>query len=253
MVFGLFSLQSRRTKPSDAPLTIDGPQGPMVVDVRRHARARRMILRISKSNQHAIVTVPKGLRRAAIQEFVASRADWIAERLQDAAPIVEARDGAIIPVRGVDHILQHRPDTRGAARLSGQSPATIIIPGPEESLDRKAKDWLKREARRDFDQAVAIHAGALDVVPGRITVRDTRSRWGSCAESGALSFSWRLIMAPPHVLSYVAAHEVAHLVEMNHGPAFWALVEQLDPDMDRAKTWLKTNGSDLHRILPRPD
>ncbi len=253
MVFGLFSRQSGRGKPSDAPLTIDGPQGPLIVDVRRHARARRMILRLSKTDQRAVVTVPKGLRRAAIEDFVASRADWIAERLRDAAPIVVARDGAIIPLRGVDHVLRHHPDKRGAARLSDRMPATLIVPGPEESLDRKAKDWLKREARGDFEQAVAIHADALDVVPGRITVRDTRSRWGSCAESGALSFSWRLIMAPPHVLAYVAAHEVAHLVEMNHGPAFWTLVERLDPDMDRAKTWLKTNGSDLHRVLPRPD
>jgi predicted metal-dependent hydrolase len=107
-----------------------------------------------------------------------------------------------------------------------------------------------REARRDIEAAVARHAGKLGVSPRRITLRDTTSRWGSCSSTGALNFSWRLIMAPSYVLDYLAAHEVAHLVHMNHSPAFWKILGKLSAHVERAEAWLKINGAGLLRFGP---
>jgi predicted metal-dependent hydrolase len=110
--------------------------------------------------------------------------------------------------------------------------------------------WLFDEARSDLDKSVGHHARLLSLKAKRIAIRDQTSRWGSCSTTGALSFSWRLILAPSHVLEYVAAHEVAHLAEMNHGPKFWALVTKIRPDFETAKQWLQVRGPDLHRYGP---
>jgi len=119
--------------------------------------------------------------------------------------------------------------------------------GRVEHAGRRLKDWLAQQARADLDERVSWHARKLGVRPRRIGLRDQTSRWGSCSSSGLLSFSWRLIFAPPLVLDYVAAHEVAHLVEMNHGARFWKLVAECVPSLDEAKQWLRHEGTDLHR------
>ena len=113
-------------------------------------------------------------------------------------------------------------------------------------MPRRLLDWLKRQAQADLRLRVDIHAKRLGLAPKRISVRDQTTRWGSCSSTGALSFSWRLILAPPFVLDYLAAHEVAHLEEMNHGPQFWALVARTMPRHDEARDWLHTHGSNLH-------
>jgi hypothetical protein len=112
-------------------------------------------------------------------------------------------------------------------------------------------DWLKREARRKIDERVSWYAEQLGVRPRRITIRDTSSRWGSCSSARSLSFSWRLILAPPAVLDYVVAHEVAHLRELNHKPRFWRLVASLGPEVDDSQAWLSEHGALLHRYAPR--
>ncbi len=136
-----------------------------------------------------------------------------------------------------------------------RAPAVIGLPelhvsGRMEHAARRLRDWLFEEARRDLDARVVVHARKLGVAPKRIVVRDQATRWGSCSTTGVLSFSWRLILAPAHILDYVAAHEVAHLAEMNHGPGFWALVERTMPTMKEAKTWLQLYGLDLHQYGP---
>ncbi len=123
----------------------------------------------------------------------------------------------------------------------------LCVAGERAHLSRRLHDFLKREARRDLTEASRRYAAALDVSIGRITLRDTASRWGSCSSSGALSYSWRLIFAPPFVLDYLAAHEIAHRREMNHGPRFWKAVDMLYPDRERAERWLKVHGPELHR------
>jgi len=125
--------------------------------------------------------------------------------------------------------------------------ASLNVAGDVTHAPRRLGDWLVDQARRDLDARVSWHSRRLGVKASRISVRDQTSRWGSCSTTGALSFSWRLILAPRHILDYVAAHEVAHLAEMNHGPKFWALVRRTMPDMDEARRWLQIYGMDLHR------
>jgi predicted metal-dependent hydrolase len=123
----------------------------------------------------------------------------------------------------------------------------ICVAGEAPHVARRIGDFLKREARRDLEAASRRYAQRLGVSVKRVSVRDQVSRWGSCSTTGVLSYSWRLILAPPFVLDYLAAHEVAHLIEMNHSQRFWRLVERLCPAMQRAKTWLDVHGTDLHR------
>ena len=165
--------------------------------------------------------------------------------LPETAPF---RDGECVPVRGVMHRICHRPNKRGTVWtdvLDGKN--VVYVAGEAPHLHRRLLDFLKREARRDLDEASRRYAAALDVKIGSISVRDQVSRWGSCSSAGALSFSWRLILAPSYVLDYLAAHEVAHLVEMNHSRKFWRILMSLCPDIDRAKEWLDAHGASLHR------
>jgi hypothetical protein len=140
-------------------------------------------------------------------------------------------------------------DTRGGGVIVGSETDELII---SVSCDpahvaRRIRDFLVREARRDLAAAIDGYAPRLGQRPVRMTLRDTRSRWGSCTARGELNFSWRLILAPPMVLDYLVAHEMAHLREMNHSPRFWALLGDLCPNVEAAEAWLKRNGSSLHR------
>jgi predicted metal-dependent hydrolase len=149
----------------------------------------------------------------------------------------------------VPHRVLARPSGRGITRViaGDDGEPCIVVAGPPEHLARRLGDFLKREARRDIEAAVLRHAATLKVVPGKIRLGDATSRWGSCSPRGGLAFSWRLILAPPHVLDYLAAHEVAHRREMNHGRRFWATVARLRPDYEDSEAWLRANGAGLHR------
>jgi predicted metal-dependent hydrolase len=128
----------------------------------------------------------------------------------------------------------------------------LNVSGRQEHAPRRLRDWLVEQARADLDRSVTLHARQLGVKARSITLRDQTSRWGSCTAGGLLSFSWRLVLAPSHVLDYVAAHEVAHLIEMNHGPRFWKLVGRSMPRLEEAKRWLRHHGADLHRYGAAP-
>jgi predicted metal-dependent hydrolase len=130
--------------------------------------------------------------------------------------------------------------------------SALCVAGETPHIARRIEDYLKAAARTDLQAAVAAHAARLAVRPRSLTLRDPVSRWGSCSSSGALSFSWRLILAPTHVLDYLAAHEVAHLTHMNHSAKFWAVVHRLSADVDRAEAWLNAHGSQLHRYGKTP-
>src|SRR6202040_3456253 len=158
--------------------------------------------------------------------------------------------GTVVPLRGLAHRIVHRAGERGTVwtetRDSGER--ILCVAGGSEHIERRVHDYLKREARKDLHKAVSAYAQALGVRVKRLSIRDQSSRWGSCTSAGSLSFSWRLILAPPYVLDYLAAHEVAHLVEMNHSARFWRVVARVCSHVDRAKTWLDTCGNDLHRF-----
>jgi predicted metal-dependent hydrolase len=122
---------------------------------------------------------------------------------------------------------------------------TLLVPGEAQHQARRLIDWFKSEAQRDIEARVSVHAGTLGVKVRSVSMRSQATRWGSCSSSGNLNFNWRLVLAPPFVLDYVAAHEVAHLREMNHSQAFWDRVAEALPDMGRGRAWLKAHGRQL--------
>jgi predicted metal-dependent hydrolase len=229
-------------KPLTRELMIDGCRVPVTLRVR--PRARNLVLRLDARTGGAVVTLPPGVPPEDGFALARRRGAWILERLVALPQRVPFAEGAVIPYLGADHRVRHLEGTRGAVwRANGE----IHVAGRVEHLPRRLTDWLRAEARRETGQRAHDYAGRLGLAPGRITVRDTRSRWGSCAADGGLSFCWRLILAPEPVLDYVVAHEVAHLMAMDHGPRFWRTVERLVPDVSAPRAWLKRHGASLQR------
>lgn len=212
--------------------------------IRRDSRAKRLVLRIDAAIDGAVVTVPKDLSDAAATAFVESRADWVLDHLDRLPVRVPFADGARVPVLGREHRIRHLPGARGGAWLED---GEIRVSGRAEHLPRRVADRLKTEARREISDRAAEKCARLGLDHGRITLRDTRSRWGSCAANGDLSFCWRLILAPEAALDYVVAHEVAHLRHRGHGPDFHALVATLTPGFEAGRRWLRDNGFLLRR------
>ena len=218
------------------------------VQIKRVAAARRFTLRVRAATRDAVLTMPVRGSLVRAKVFVDNHAGWIGVRLARLPEAMPFGAGASVPVRGVPHEIVHRPGARGTVWVeAGDATGApqLCVSGAEPFVARRVQDWLMRQARADLAEAVSRHAAALGKAPKRLTLRDTTSRWGSCSSAGSLNFSWRLIMAPPHVLDYLAAHEVAHLAHMNHSGAFWATVEGLYPDVAVAEAWLKKHGTGL--------
>lgn len=221
------------------------PGGPAWIEWRRSARARRVSLRIDPQSGAVVVTLPMRAARNAGMALLMDHAHWVSDRLAALPEALKLRDGAMVPLAGVAHRIHHVPQARGGAWLSGQE---IHVAGAPEFLPRRVLDLLRHEARQRLGALVAAKAALIDCKAARVTVKDTRTRWGSCAPDGSLAFSWRLVMAPEFVQDYVVAHEVAHLRHMNHGPRFWALVAQLTAHTDTAIPWLRGEGARLLRV-----
>ncbi len=219
------------------------------IRLRRHRRARRYTLRIHPSDREAILTMPPRGTLAEAKDFAQRHGGWIAARLGRLPKAAPFQPGTLVPLRGLPHRIVHRGGARGTVwtevRDSGER--ILCVAGAIEHMDRRVHDYLKREARRDLQRSAHAYAIELGVRVKRLSIRDQSSRWGSCTAAGSLSFSWRLILAPPFVLDYLTAHEVAHLIEMNHSLRFWRVVGRVCSSVERAKTWLDTYGNDLHR------
>jgi len=221
------------------------PEVPCTVHWNRSARARRVSLKISPRDGAVIVTLPMRAARRAGMALLNEHAAWVTQRL---AAIEQPRPfapGATVPIGDMPHEIIHDPTRRGPPALED---GRLIITGALEFLPRRVTDLLRAEAARRIQAAVPAHAQALGVRPAAIRLKDTQTRWGSCAPNGTLAFSWRLVMAPPWVLDYVVAHELAHLRELNHSARFWALVEGRTPHRGAATAWLRANGARLLRL-----
>jgi predicted metal-dependent hydrolase len=240
-------LYRRPSEPQAIEIVFD--RSSYLVRLRRHRQARRYTLRIQAATRDVILTIPpRGTLREA-REFAQKHGGWIAARLgrlPEAAPFAP---GVVVPLRGVPHRITHRSGVRGTVwtEIGGDGERLLCVAGSTPHVDRRIADFLRREAKRELANASVRFAAELGVTIRRVIVRDQSSRWGSCSTTGVLSFSWRLILAPGTVLEYLAAHEVAHLVVMNHSPRFWRVVQRLCPDHERAKIWLDVHGTDLHR------
>lgn len=237
----------RSATPSASQIEIAGTTIPVVF--RRNSKAKRIILRLNPAKKPdqadgVVVTLPKGVDADEGLRFALASQDWICARLLTLPEQIGFADGTTIPFRGDPHLIRHVP---GARRGVWQEDGEIRVSGPLSHLPRRVEDWLKKQARRQISELTRVKAAIRDLTPGQLTVRDTRSRWGSCAANGNLSFSWRLVLAPDYVIDYVVAHEVAHLAEHNHSPRFWAVVDTLTPHCKAGRSWLKAHGEKLHR------
>jgi predicted metal-dependent hydrolase len=213
------------------------------VSIRVSPRARRVGLRIDAAERKVELILPRGVAVKTGLRFLEAKRDWVAARLGALPQSVPFAEGAIVPVLGVPHRIGHETDP--AAPPVRIIDGEIRVRGDPLYLARRVRDFLARTARDEIDPRARRLAARIGRQVAQVNVRDTKSRWGSCSGQGNLSFSWRLIFAPEPVLDYVIAHEVAHLVEMNHGPSFWRLVETLTPDSTWPRAWLKQHRTRL--------
>jgi predicted metal-dependent hydrolase len=233
--------------PPDGPLseqlTILHAGDALPVTFLRSARARRASLRVDPARRRIVLTAPLRMARGTAVRFAESQAGWIAARLKRLPIPRPFADGAEVPVFGAPHLVRHRPGARGTVWLED---GEIHVAGRAEHLPRRLRDWLTAHLRTRLVPLVHAKAAEVERAPKRITVRDSRSRWGSCGPDATMSFSWRLVFAPPEVLDYLVAHEVAHLVHLNHGPRFWALARRLTAGpIEGPQAWLRANGEAL--------
>lgn len=240
-------LYRRPSEPQAIQVVFDGAIH--LIRVNRHRRARRYTLRIHAAAREVVLTMPPRGTLKEAKTFADRHGGWIAARLKRLANAVPFAHGTVLPLRDMPHRIVHRRGARGTVwtEYDSEGNRLVCVAGDKPHVARRVTDFLKREAKRDLEAASRRYADKLGVEVRRVVVRDQSSRWGSCSNTGNLSFSWRLILAPPYVLDYLAAHEVGHLVEMNHSPRFWRLLERINPDVARAKAWLDSHGTDLHR------
>ncbi|MDE2579687.1 MAG: M48 family metallopeptidase [Hyphomicrobiales bacterium] len=219
------------------------------IEIKRVATARRFILRVRNATRDAVLTMPQRAALKDARDFAERHAAWVGARLRRLPESVPFVDGALIPLRGIDTRIVHNPLARGAvAQGESDGAPALHVSGDAPHIERRVRDWLKAQCRADLEDAVDFYARAIGRAAPRIALRDTTSRWGSCSSTGALSFSWRLILAPPDVLRYLAAHEVCHLVHMDHSDKFWDLCRSICPETDMGEAWLKARGVQLHRF-----
>lgn len=225
---------SQRFLPGDPPVELT---------LRRSSRARRFSLRVSQLDGRVTLSMPARAREAEALAFACEKADWVRRVLLQTARPQPLATGQVLPFEGRSLTV-----TKAAVRSVRIAGDEILVPAGTADVGVKVRAFLKLAARQRLQSASEVYSQMLDRPFARLTLRDTRSRWGSCTADGGLMFSWRLIMAPNEVLNYVAAHEVAHLEEMNHSHAFWAIVARLMPDYARHRRWLRTHGSSLHQV-----
>ncbi len=229
--------------PDDLSIIIDGESIP--VKIRRNALAKRLTLRVDQSTGDVRVTLPVSARLSQAESFLQDNLIWISNQRYKLGGLAPLGHDDTLLYRGVPHILQFldTPPRRVIAE-DGQ----LYIGGPADQAANRLFTWLKAQTRKQVEASSALHAEKLGVSFSRIGIGDMRSRWGSCSARGTLKFNWRLILAPDAVLDYVAAHEVAHLLEMNHSDRFWAHVETCVPGYAVHRRWLKKYGGDLFNV-----
>jgi predicted metal-dependent hydrolase len=213
---------------------------PIEITLRRSARTRRFSLRISRFDGRVTLTLPPRAREAEAMAFARGQEGWIRDALSAMPVCAVVGMGVQVPVEG--RLLTVAPGAGRVVRMDGDA---LLVPGDGLRAGVRVGAYLKALARTRLAAASDRYAALVGREFTRLSLRDPRSRWGSCTADGALMYSWRLVMAPPDVLDYVAAHEVAHLVEMNHSTAFWAVVSRLRPDWQAQRDWLRGQGGAL--------
>jgi len=222
-----------------------------VVTLKVHRRARRVSLRLDRTRREIIATAPTPRRLAEAAAFARERAGWIAERLAelpDAAPI---QPGMTLEIFGEPVRLEAGSGRAKWLPAAGGRPARISAMGEGEGYARAVILMIKKQASEVLGARTAHYVERLGAPMPKVTIADAKGRWGSCrpglrGQAGSIRYSWRLALAPFEVADYVVAHECAHLLELNHGPRFWAHVKALVGDERRYRDWLRAEGARLH-------
>lgn len=235
-----------RSYPAPEPCVMQIEGQDIKLSFKRNGRCKRMIMRVAKDGSGLMMTLPKRTTQAEALRFAHASKTWVLKNISNRMPALAFEGGVAVPFRGEFHSIICPGGKRGLVQLD-QLAKTIIVPGDPTHINRRLTDWFKQQAAKDLTLASEYYANAMNVEYSALTVRDQSSRWGSCSAARALSYSWRLVLAPRYVLDYVAAHEVAHIREMNHGPRFWRLVLTHCKHAKDARTWLKHEARDLHR------
>lgn len=213
--------------------------------IRRHRRAKRICLRYNPTGHTISLTLPRHTRVSDGLQFLTDKSEWLIATLNEMPLKKQIKPGVVIPILGNRVLVKHETRMRRSFVLLEEA---LYVSGAREFFPRRVTEALKKIASLHITAMTEDYAKKIGRRVNRITVRDTRSRWGSCSSTGNLSFSWRLVFAPREVMEYVVAHEVAHLRHMNHSQAFWELVEYLCPNYEVAKEWLRLHGKHLYRF-----
>lgn len=224
-----------------AEISYRGTKIPIVIE--RKPQAKRVRLKVSRKSGQVVLVLPLRASQRAGLAFAQSKADWIADQLDNLPQKNIFQDGMPLSFLGTQVVIHHSPSARRGVWLDEN---VIWVSGRAEHLPRRVQDFLKKEFASYALKKARETADLVKVKVQKVTIRDTVSRWGSCSGSGHLSLSWRLGLAPRFVADYVIAHEVAHLVEMNHSAAFWQVVAGLCPAYRKAELWLKKNAAYLY-------
>ena len=212
-------------------------------------RARRLSIRIDARAGEAVLIAPSERKLADVVAFARTKTSWMRERLAERPQGTPIAPGAVIDLFGKPTRLVAAGGT-GAARLTEDADGPLIASGGEgEAYARRVENLFKRVARETLQTRTDVHLRTLGQRPVKMSIADPKSRWGSCSpHNRSIRYSWRVIMAPPAVIDYLAAHEVAHLVHADHSPAYWAVVQRLVGDHRPFRKWLRENGPALHAV-----
>ncbi len=197
-----------------------------------------------KSFREITLVLPKRISLKLGYDFANTEYPWICAQIAKLDKPVLFDHGVLFPFLGEEHQIIHAPHLRGFVWAED---GNLFVTGHKEHIPRRVKDWASKEAKSILTIKSDEYAEKIGVKVRRISIRDQKSRWGSCSSSGNLNFSWRLILMPEQVIDYIVAHEVAHLRHMNHSPDFWKLVSEICPLMEQSRHWLKINGTSLHK------
>ena len=218
--------------------------------IKPHARSKRIKLKYDAAKGAVIITLPPHVSAIQALEFAEEHEDWIKKQHLKYLNVPAFQAGHMLPFRGKQYLICH--DESRAPRIWLEEDK-IIVGGRIEGFNIRLENWLKRQAKAIIPQITQEFETKLKALYrtkslGKISIRDTKSRWGSCSGRGNISLSYRLIMAPEEVMTYVIAHEIAHLKEMNHSEDFWNIVDQLVPNARPAREWLNHDGQELMLI-----
>jgi hypothetical protein len=220
---------------------------PVPVRVRRHVNAKKMVLRLSPQGDELRLTLPQKLAERHGKLFVQKQRAWIVGQVSNMAEAIPFEPDITLPLFGQNCRLIHHATQRGTIHQEESEKGSLAIGGQIEFFHHRVEQYIYQQAKQRFGLLAQQLSSQLDVRPASVTIKDTHSRWGSCSSKRRINLSWRLAFAPQEVAHYVVAHEVSHLKHMDHSPAFWQTVAELQPDYEAHKDWLRKYGKELHR------